>query len=264
MSQESIYVAGTYMGAQVTPELVGRKDALKRIVEAIEDFEHDYIAYISGVGGIGKTRLVQHVLQHLPANGPLLVAREILDLYHTNVHTIEGFTSALRRMLSPEGKGFEGFREEYEKLITFLVTELPPGTDVHQQRLRVGQAFVKDLNRLSDEKRVVLALDTAERLFPLADPSAEPLGLVEEYPDILEWLLRTFLSQIKNVVVLLAGRLDPGNLEELLRQIEGKWLVSIPLTGLSCDEANRYGGCCPESSGPCDRRAYPEAGYSTP
>lgn len=230
----------TYPGARATPDLVGRENIFSQIVEAIKDGEHDHIVYITGAGGIGKTRLIQHVFQHPPTDGSLRMASEILDLYHTGVHTIEGFTLALQRLLSPDGEGFERFQEEYQKLINFLITEPPPGTDVHQQRLSVARAFVEDFNRLSEEQRVVLALDTAERLFPLADLSAAPLGLAEEYPDILEWLLGVFLPQIRNVVVLMAGRPGPGNLEERLAQIEGKRLVSIPLVGLNSDEANRY------------------------
>jgi tetratricopeptide (TPR) repeat protein len=85
-----------------------------------------------------------------------------------------------------------------------------------------------------------LALDTAEKLLPLADPTAEPLGFAEEYPDILKWLLKTFLPQIENVVVLLAGRPGPRNLEVALEEIDEKKLISIPLEGLNMGEADSY------------------------
>jgi tetratricopeptide (TPR) repeat protein len=114
------------------------------------------------------------------------------------------------------------------------------GFDMHEQRLRVGQAFIEDLNQLSKGRRVVFALDTAEKLLPLADPTAEPLGFAEEYPDILNWLLETFLPQIENVVVLLAGRPGPRNLKAALEEVAGKHVIPIPLEGLSIDETNSY------------------------
>ncbi len=242
MSQESIYVPGeTYTSARATPELVGREKELGQIEDAIRDTENSYIVYVTGQGGIGKTRLVKYVLGHFQGNDSLLVSRELLDLYHSSVHTIEGATLALQKVLSPEDeKGFTAFSREYEKLTQFFVKGASTDIDVHQQRLRLGQAFVEDLNRLSAERRIILALDTAERLFPLADPTAEPLGLAEEYPGIWEWLLHTFLPQIENVVVLLAGRPGSGKLEAALEQIEGKQLLPIHLMGLNADEANRY------------------------
>jgi len=243
MMQESmgIYVPGeTYTSARATPELVGREDILQQIATIVGDLKHDYIVYISGIGGIGKTFLVQHVLHHYRENESLLVARELLDLYHSNVHTIEGFTTALRQVLPVGDDRFITFHKEHEKLIEFVIKVPSPGTSVHEQRLRVGEAFVKDLNRLSKEKRIIIALDTAEKLFPLADPSAEPLGLTEEYPGILEWLLRTFLPQIENVIVLLAGRPGSGNLQTELERINSKRLISIPLLGLNAEEASHY------------------------
>ncbi len=80
MSQESIYVPGeTYTSVRATPELVGREKELEQIENAIRDTEHSYIIYITGQGGIGKTRLVKHVLEHPPDDVSLVTASDLID-----------------------------------------------------------------------------------------------------------------------------------------------------------------------------------------
>ena len=58
------------------------------------------------------------------------------------------------------------------------------------------------------QRQVVLAFDTAERLMYEPDEVQVPLGIDMEETgvEVLPWFLRSFLSQLENIVVLLAAR----------------------------------------------------------
>jgi len=93
--QENIYAREeVHTGAWATPELVGREAFLERIYQAVTDTSCSYVIYITGEGGIGKTRLVQYVLENPPADNHLVVASRVIDLYHSQVRTLAGLIGA--------------------------------------------------------------------------------------------------------------------------------------------------------------------------
>jgi len=62
--QANIYAREeVHTGAWATPELVGREAILEQIYQAATNTSCSYVIYITGGGGIGKARLVQHVLE---------------------------------------------------------------------------------------------------------------------------------------------------------------------------------------------------------
>jgi tetratricopeptide (TPR) repeat protein len=236
LSWESIPVPGeTYTSVRATPELVGREKELALIENAIQDqdIEHSYIVYITGSGGVGKTRVVKHVLAQPRAD--VTVAPQPIDLYHAQVHSLAGFIGALLDVLKPFD---EFFREERQRSSADLWQAT---ARVEQEGFTVAEIISqrKELTRFTSRNRVVLALDTAERLQE-TDPAQQALGLTEERPAILDWLLKDFLPNIENVVVLLAGRPGPGSLRQALEQIEGKRFLPIELPGLNESETLAY------------------------
>ena len=241
MSQESVYVPGeTYTSVRATPELVGREKELEQIEEAIRDTENSYIVYVTGQGGIGKTRLVKHVLEHPPDDVSLVVASDLIDLYHTSTHTVEGLIDTVQRALSPDGKGFECYQEEREKLSAYTIRPPDKVEKLRQQREAMINAFQTSFNGLAEQHRIVLALDTAEKLFLQEDLAAQRLGLIKERSAIIDWLISDFLPHTHNTVALLAGRPGPGNLKQDLAQIQDHQFLSINLPGLTEDEALGY------------------------
>lgn len=244
MPQESIYTAGeTYTGARATPQLVGREKELEQVEAAIRDTEHSYIVYVTGQGGIGKTRLVKHVLEHPPEGVSLAVASKLIDLYHTRTHSLAGLIGAILDVLKPLD---EYFREELKQVGADKLEEVARAeqegftlAEIISRREELTKFFIEAFNRFSSQQRVVLALDTTERL-QAADPAQEALGLTEERPAILDWLLNDFLPNIRNAVILLAGRPGPGGLTQVLEQIANKRFLCIPLQGLTEDEALDY------------------------
>jgi hypothetical protein len=112
-------------------------------------------------------------------------------------------------------------------------------------KLGIDAGFVQSpilqvLNRFTEQNRLVLALDTAERLLIERDPAQQILDLTGERPVILDWLLDRFLPRVRNSIVLLAGRPGPGNLEQDLAQMSSKQVLPITLRGLTEEVSLEY------------------------
>ncbi|MEM3646842.1 MAG: tetratricopeptide repeat protein [Thermofilum sp.] len=234
-----------HTGAWATPELVGRDAYLKQIYRALTDTSRSYVIYITGEGGIGKTRLVQHVLQNPPDVPSLVVASRLIDLYHSQVRTLAGLIGAILEVVEPLSDFFRA-QVETGKLEALARAEQEGLSiaEVISLRKDATQFFLRVFNQFTQEHRVVLALDTAEHLFAHEDPSQKALGLEDVYPSLLQWLLDEFLPNVQNTVILLAGRPGPGNLKEILKQrLEDsaeRSLEMIELPGLNEEESIRY------------------------
>lgn len=226
-----------YTSARATPELVGRKEILAQIEQAIRDVPHAYLIDIQGGGGIGKTRVVNHVLGRLAPALDLApcVAKYSVDLYHTRNHSREGLLENLYLALGGTEREFPNYLEARQALQR--ISDL---AELSKQRDALVNAFLADLNKIGKEQRLVFALDTTERLFFESDPIQQRLGLEEEKIAILNWLLRDFLPHIQNAVILLSGRAERGSLRPDLQKIEGKKFLPIDLQGLTEEEALEY------------------------
>jgi tetratricopeptide (TPR) repeat protein len=245
MAEESGYIPGeTRAGARATPELVGRIDELEQIESAIRDTETSYVIYITGRGGIGKTRLIQHVLEHPPEDIELVVASRLIDLYHTRVHSLAGLIDAILKVVEPLGNFFRSeLKKAGEDKLEALARAEREGlstAEVISLRKELTEFFLQVLNRFTEQNRLVLALDTAERLLIERDPAQQILDLTGERPVILDWLLDRFLPRVRNSIVLLAGRPGPGNLEQDLAQMSSKQVLPITLRGLTEEVSLEY------------------------
>ena len=186
----------THSAAERTLQLVGRNDILEQIEKAVEDKPRTHIVTLTGDGGIGKTMLLRHVLkQYQNAGEDVLVARELIDLYHPDVHSIIGFVRAAMDVLAFDDQA----REEIIKAIL----------DPEKSNEYVGKLFLQKLNDLATSRRVIMALDTVERVAGYEDPVQRALGLEVRPVTIWQWLTQVFLPQVKNAVVLMAGRPQP-------------------------------------------------------
>ncbi len=225
-----------YTGARATPELVGRQVILAQIEQAIRDIQHPYLIDIAGSGGIGKTRLVNHVLKlALALDIAPRVAKYPVDLYHSPNHSREGLLQTLYDALGGTEKEFPNYCTKQKELQ--WISDL---AELNRQRDEMVNAFLDDLNGIARERRLVFALDTTERLFFESDPVQTRLGLEEEKIAVLHWLLRDFLPHIENAVILLSGRTERGSLRDGLQKITGKTPISIDLQGLTEGEALEY------------------------
>lgn len=231
-----------FTGARRIP-LVGHQDLLQE-AERRTGRGGIHLLFFEGAGGIGKTALLQAVLERsqwdsrADARPGCCVAQEVIDLYHMDAHTVEGL---IRRIMEVLGKWF--FQETERVLLALDQARVSGDMDSashHEGALEA--AFFAEFSALTGEG-IVLAVDTLEVLEYERDPFQDELGEQAPVLSAGEWLFQSFFPSLQgNVVVLLAGR--PGNLlprlEALHEQNERIMVRHVQLEALSEEETREY------------------------
>ena len=217
--------AVAYAGARVT-RLIGRQDVLEEIETAVRKRTGStHLFYITARGGTGKTFLAREVLRRCGASeesgkwaaGDLLAVEQEVDLYHHKTHSPEGFMAAVVEALGEEGKGF--FADYYARRneLEAIKPELHGAVGVlGEYRERMTEAFLSGCEALGEQKRVVIVLDTTEKLVYETDRVQEAveqrratLDLSAREFGLRPWLLKTWLPTMGNAVILICGRPRP-------------------------------------------------------
>ncbi len=235
------------MPAAISAPFVGRREELDRIRRAFEAREGK-VFYITGPGGIGKTRLLQEILDEFAREGNCTVAREPVDLYHPVNRSMEGLLEAVRVSTGLELRRYQEVKGELEKLV------LEAGAafrEIEEKRRELARAFLEDWEKESRGRFIVVAFDTLEKLHYESDRFQELLKAEIEYPVVRSWLFREFLPGASRALILLAGR-PRETLARELREILGDRLVEITLGSFSEKETLEYfkaiiGQLAPES-----------------
>lgn len=201
--------------------LVGRQELLQDAERRIRR-GGTHLLYFEGEGGIGKTALIEAILEGSQArkqDGGLFarsIAREVVDLYHMDVHTPEGL---IRRVVEVLGSsGFEGTRQALKDLDR---ARSMGNVDLARERAAALQeAFLEELVALAGDG-VVLAFDTIEVLEYEHDPFEMELGAEMPGLGTREWLFTSLLPALRgHIVLLLAGR--PSELGQRLQGAPGE------------------------------------------
>ncbi len=226
-----------YVSVNATKRLVGRNSTVSMIKDVIYRDTDSHIIYLEGSGGIGKTRILQHVLE-LPDGGDILFASGLIDLYEYKNHTIEGLIELIRSAFCDYP-----FNEYQQKLDELHEKEKNPigREQINQARQAVINACLNDLQELSKKYRLVLAFDTLEILF-FDDAVAQALGSFTGMDrDLVTWMKQEFFPAMQNTVLLFAGRPRSGKPQELLADLPGEIKVQeISLKGFNANEFNDY------------------------
>lgn len=141
---------------------IGRQEELKQIDDFITEWGTRRVLCIHGPGGIGKTRLLAEI-QNLYNNSqevPLLVA-DILDFDDRSLHLAENIESEMASQLDEQAFG------PYLRRLLDLRKIAAAGVSVQtlkEDSERVQQLFLDTFNQLSSTRRLVLLLDTTEKL----------------------------------------------------------------------------------------------------
>lgn len=236
-----------YTGARATPALVGREEVLQQIHPLLFEQTASAIVYITGAGGVGKTRLLAHILRQC-AGENLLTATRLIDLYHTRNRSVGGLIESILDVVEPVGKFIRArpIKIEVDEKLEALARAEQEGlsaSDLVSRRQELTELLLATINQFTVKQRLVLAFDTAERLYIAKDIAQEKLGLSEQRPAVLDWLLHALLPKLQNVVLLVAGRPQPLNLTpelERIAQSSAKQLRIINLLGLREDEVLQY------------------------
>jgi tetratricopeptide (TPR) repeat protein len=223
---------------QRTPYLVNRIVELERIQQVVYQAPQDscQIVLIKGKGGMGKSRLAEEVLwrggnwRARMDRGPIptdhldwdwtkigwAVIGDLIDMAATERYARVQFMQAIRDALVWPGSGIEfpgydaAFRQ-YQNQRAFMGDYYY----LHTLEKNTEEAFIQDFRANAAHRRIVLVLDTVERLFPIGGTqwllerdllTAEDMAFYT-YQWLIEHLSRgTFI----NTTVLLAGRDEEG------------------------------------------------------
>lgn len=230
-----------FSGARRIP-LIGRRDLLQEVEHRIRR-GGAHVLYFEGDGGIGKTALLESVLENSWRAGEegslcaACVAQEIVDLYHADVHTPEGL---IRRIIQVVGGDF---RQSQKALSALDRARSIGNVDLaNEKTIALQSSFLDEFGALSEDG-VVLAFDTLEVLEYERESFQVELSADMPILSAGEWLFQSFFPVLQgNVVILLAGR--PGGVKEQLGVLRERnphlQLRYIPLTALQEHETEEY------------------------
>lgn len=217
---------------------------LQEIVAAVEARNlSTCVFYITGSAGVGKTVLLRQVGQKLGSRDGIVAYfpwSGILDLYHSAVNTNSGLEERLMKALETADE-FSAFRIERDEFAARRAAGLL-AQELEAARTHLAETFAECLNKVTSAHRVVIALDTTERIQYGVDRVQALGGLESESTTVKPWLLDQ-LARWRNCVVLLAGRLDRSLAEALEGQLKGSTsvrFVSLELKGFDEDEMHTY------------------------
>lgn len=238
MSSFDVFMRTPYVAAQAVP-LVGRQPTVEQISALIQQIKKSVLIYITGIGGIGKTRLLDYLLITLRQDSKLLVANELIDLYDADNATVEGMVSAIVKVLTNDETAFVGYRTLRAQLNFVRATRPNDKGVIIKLRETMLRQFISDANALSHQRRLVIALDTAEKLDLQHSEIAEQLGISEGHSETVARLCAA-VSTLDNAIIILAGR--PGNnyLHDELAARLPEQFYHFPLKGLTRTAAEDY------------------------
>ncbi|MFO3796705.1 MAG: ATP-binding protein, partial [Anaerolineales bacterium] len=238
----------TLLAAQRAPALIDREQELETIRRAIYQPQTPLeIVLIRGAGGMGKSRLVEEVLwrggngrarqsrhEHLAdeqdwtKQAPAIVS-DIIDMNNIALHSRTAFMHAVRDALIWEGSGirFPNYDAAYGE---FLRQRVMQGdyTFLKELEERAEKSFFDDYRQNAERQRLVLVLDTIEKLYPIGGTRLLLEAGLLETEDIAFYTYHWLLQQIEqnrlpNTTLLLVGRGEEGKeFFEEIAQVAGK------------------------------------------
>ena len=217
-----------------TPELVGRRDILGQFEKILRNSSRDpKLVFLSGQGGIGKTRLLKKALDMARELSNKRVAEDILDFYNILLHTPVELANAIFETLTPPFDCFQIYQSTAQSLNRARLS----GNAVELEKLRQDtlNAFEQDLRKLSESKRIVLALDTIERIVYGLPGWSEEIPLAESWT----WLIEHFPTW-QNVIIFVAGRETARPAVERIKSSHPTLVEEIKVDAFSQEESLEY------------------------
>ncbi|MBN2386394.1 MAG: hypothetical protein JXB85_05190 [Anaerolineales bacterium] len=221
------------IASQRSPVLVSRSRELERIQAAIYRPQKPCeVIFMRGEGGLGKSRLAEETLwrggnwrmrraRGEPAAdwdwtriGPAVVG-DLLDMTDSRLHTRAQFMRAVRDALVWEGNGigFNGYDAAYSRYqrLRNLAGDYKAIQEAEEQ---AEQKFLVDYSRNASSQRLVLILDTVERLLPVGTQWLMEKGLVHPQ-DVIFYTFQWLAEQVRqnrfpNTTLILVGRGQQG------------------------------------------------------
>jgi len=228
----------TFLAAQRAPRLINRTNELETIRRAVYQPEADFqIVLVRGKGGMGKSRLVEEVLwrggnpwlRQAEQRGPVpdshpewdwtqhgkAIFADLIDMSVPTLHSRTAFLRAVRDALAWQDQtDFTHYDAAFE---TFRRQQAYMGDYAYLQQLeqQAEQKFLEDYRKNAQRARIVLTLDTVEKLQPiggtelLLDEGLLRSEDIEFYT--YQWLLHQIhAGGLPNTTLLVVGRAEEG------------------------------------------------------
>ncbi|MDI6769625.1 MAG: ATP-binding protein [Anaerolineales bacterium] len=224
------------IAAQRVPILVHRGEELEIIKKAIyQPRASCQVVFLYGSGGMGKSRLAEEVLWRggnwemrrqrgpIPAEHPdwdwtrhgNAVVADLIDLTSFPLHARAGLMRAIRDGLIWEGSGisFTNYDAAYANYQR-LRHSGGEYSGIQQASQAAEKEFFRDYKENAKNRRLVLVLDTVEKLFLIGSEWLRDKGLIK-HEDLLLYTTQWLADQIQNcnlpnTTLLLVGREEDG------------------------------------------------------
>lgn len=196
---------------------IGREKEIAEFQKILSGEIEEWILYLKGNGGVGKTQLLQRYIEIALTEMPdsLLTTDQLVDFYWTtNQHEL-GILETISKQLQPTL--FQEFSTALQRYEELAQTGSPNPDLVDEKETQARKLFFETYAGL-DTKRVLLLFDTAE------------IGGVQVHNFLQKTLLR--LKQLHpGTIVVVAGRPDPDLLlpekQTIVQEVKGFGEVEV-------------------------------------
>lgn len=223
-----------------TTKLIGRQQHVQAVLDAIAQKNTCHVIYFTGVGGIGKTRILEEIDAIAKQVGGSFLWSKIIDLYSAQNHSVGDLQQAIAQGVDPYNEWFGDYRRQQAQLEEQLDSGVG-GPVLEELRNKVNKAFLDAYAAAAQQKRLVLAFDTVE-LIQYENDVVQRICQVED-PDteIKSWFSNN-LGILPNTVTLLAGRPRPRTQWDFQQAFEkaGCAFELRELTGFTDEEFEDY------------------------
>lgn len=211
---------------------IGREEELRSLLDFVgENREVSGGAiFISGEGGIGKTRLLNEISTQIRKNFKNYAVHKIIDFDNRKFNSPEGINLAMIE----EWPDYEGFNEYFDQLEDIRIIEETQVREItiEKQKQELVNTFVNHYNQCIKGKNVWL-FDTVEKL----SESEDEVQINKEI--VIDW--RKKFPRLKNTFFVFAGR-NPvlDQVREQFEQDKKIDILNIELGGFLPEESWLY------------------------
>jgi tetratricopeptide (TPR) repeat protein len=212
-------------------EFVGREQEKDIIRESLR--KGAKVIYLSGEGGIGKTRLLEELPEIVKPLGLAYKIFNVIDFYNTSNHIGITIEETLLKEIQKDSDNLVEVKEAFEKLDKLRRKEIEE-SEFHQSFVRAFSAWIED-------SWAILCFDTAEFL-EYGQDAPEVLSECEVETDVVPavtWL-KSWLPKLDQATAVIASRPSPRLKRQLQKSYPDEEWADVPLDHLSLNETQDY------------------------